>query len=216
VNDRTRIRRIPENAVTDRSVMLRVVDAGKVGHVAVVSEGQPYILPVGYARRDNDIIIHGSTGSRLFRALAEGEPTCFTVTHVDGIVAARSAFHSSMHYRSVMVLGMAHRLYGDDELDALRVLTEHLIPGRWSDARHPNTKERAKTMTLALPLDEWSVKVGDGPPDDEPEDYRDEPFSHIWAGVIPLRIVSDQPVPDDQTREFGVPLPTYLGPPNDQ
>jgi uncharacterized protein len=210
MSDRTKIRRIPRNAVTDREVMLNAIDAGKVGHIAVVSEGQPYILPVGYARRGNDIIIHGSTGSRLFRALADGEPTCFTVTHFDGIVAARSAFHSSMHYRSVMILGVARRLSGDDELDALRVLTNHLIPERWTDARHPNSKERAKTMTLALPMDEWSLKVGDGPPEDEPEDYHDQPYSHVWAGVIPLRTVVDEPIPDDQTRDLGIPLPSYL------
>lgn len=210
MTDRTRIRRIPENAVTDKAVLLQVLDSGKVANVAVVDADQPFILPVAYARRGNDVIFHGSTGSRLFRALDAGAPTCFAVTHLDGIVAARSAFHSSMHYRSALVLGTARRLHGDDELDALRVLTEHLIPGRWSDARHPSGKERAKTMTLALALDEWSVKIGDGPPEDEPEDYVDEPWAHVWAGVLPINQNQGIPIPDDTTRERGIPLPPYL------
>lgn len=210
MSDRTTIRRIPENAVTDRNVMLDILDAGKVAQVAAVADGQPYVLPVAYGRRDDHVIFHGSTGSRLFRHLAEGAPTCFTVTHVDGLVLARSAFHSSMHYRSVMVLGVAHRLEGDDELDALRVLTDHLIPGRWSDARPPNRKERAKTMTLALPLAEWSVKVGDGFPEDEPEDYVDQPWCDVWAGIIPMRTITGTPLPDPQTSERQIALPTYL------
>ena len=210
MSERTRIRRIPENAVTDKDALVAILDAGIVANVAVVDDGQPFILPVAYARRDDAVIFHGSTGSRLFRALDHGAPTCFSVTHVDGIVAARSAFHSSMHYRSAMVLGVAHRLTGEDELDALRVLTEHLIPGRWADARHPNPKERAKTMTLALPLDEWSVKVGDGPPQDDPEDYTQEPWASVWAGVIPMVQRPGIPIPDAVTQARGTPLPAYL------
>lgn len=210
MSERTRIRRIPENAVADKAALLAILDAGIVANVAVIDDGQPFILPVAYARRGDTVIFHGSTGSRLFRALDQGAPTCFSVTHLDGIVAARSAFHSSMHYRSAMVLGIAQRLTDDDELDALRVLTEHLIPGRWSDARHPNAKERAKTMTLALPLDEWSVKVGDGPPQDEPEDYIDEPWASVWAGVLPMAQRAGVPIPDAVTVERGIPLPAYL------
>lgn len=210
MSQRTRIRRIPENAVTDKATLLAILDAGIVADVAVVDDGQPFILPVAYARRGETVIFHGSTGSRLFRALDQGSPTCFSVTHLDGIVAARSAFHSSMHYRSAMVLGVAHRLSGDDELDALRVLTEHLIPGRWADARHPNPKERAKTMTLALPLDEWSVKVGDGPPQDEPEDYTQEPWASVWAGILPMAQRTGTPIPDAVTMERDIPLPSYL------
>lgn len=210
MSERTRIRRIPENAVADKAALLAILDAGIVANVAVIDDGQPFILPVAYARRGDTVIFHGSTGSRLFRTLDQGAPTCFSVTHLDGIVAARSAFHSSMHYRSAMVLGVAQRLTGDDELDALRVLTEHLIPGRWSDARHPNAKERAKTMTLALPLDEWSVKVGDGPPQDEPEDYTQEPWASVWAGVIPMAQCLGIPIPDAATVARGVPLPAYL------
>lgn len=191
---RTRIRRIPENAVTDRNALNAVLDAGLVAHVAVVDDSVPFVLPVGYARRGDEVVFHGSTGSRLFRRLADGAPTCLTVTLLDGLVLARSAFHSSMHYRSAMVLGTAHRLSGEDELDALRVITEHLLPGRWSQCRHPNARERAGTMTLALPLDEWSVKVGSGDPQDEPEDITDAPYASVWAGTVPLHETFGEPV----------------------
>ena len=190
---RTRVRRLPENAVADRAALDHVLDSGLVAHVSVVDDGQPFVIPVAYARRGDHVLFHGSTGSRLFRALAEGQPTCLTVTLLDGLVVARSAFNSSMHYRSAMVLGVAHRLSGDDELDALRVITEHLLPGRWDECRQPNAKERAATMTLALPLDECSVKIGAGDPEDEPEDVTDPVYSRIWAGTVPL------------TESFGTP-----------
>jgi hypothetical protein len=115
-----------------------------------------------------------------------------------------------MHYRSALILGTAHRLHGDDELHAHEVLTEHLIPGRWADARQPNRKERAKTMTLALPIVEWSVKIGDGPPEDEPEDYITKPWADVWAGVLPLSQRAGEPIPDQVTRERGIALPEYL------
>ena len=207
--DRTRIRRLPDKTVNDRSIAYYILDAGLVGHVAITMEGQPYVLPVGYARRENDVLIHGSSGSRLFRALADGEDTCFTVTLLDGLVLARSAFESSMNYRSVMVLGRARRLEGDDELDALQVITEHLLPGRWSEARQPIKKERAATMTLALPLDEISVKVSAGPPEDDPDDLIDPVYSHIWAGVVPIVSTFGAPEPDDFT-PTGTPTPSYI------
>lgn len=203
---RTRVRRIPENAVTDRAALHHVLDAGLVAHVAVADADQPFVLPVAYARRGDEVVFHGSTGSRLFRALDDGQRTCLTVTLLDGLVVARSAFHSSMHYRSAMVLGVARRLSGDDELDALRVITEHLLPGRWSECRPPNAKERAATMTLALPLDECSVKIGTGGPEDEPEDVTDPAYSRIWAGTVPLYESFGTPVrADDCAAEIEVP-----------
>ena len=206
---RTRIRRIPENAVQERAALHHVLDAGLVAHIAVVDEGQPFVLPVAYARRGDEVVFHGSTGSRLFRALDEGQQTCLTVTLLDGLVVARSAFHSSMHYRSAMVLGVAHRLSGDDELDALRVITEHLLLGRWDECRQPNAKERAGTMTLALSLDECSVKIGDGGPEDEPEDVIDPVFSRIWAGVVPIHESFGTPVRADDC-PASVELPSYI------
>lgn len=187
-----------------------MLDAGRIGHLAVTDdEGQPYVVPVGYARRGEEIVVHGSTGSRLFRNLAAGQRTCFTVTLLDGLVLARSAFESSMNYRSVMVLGVARRLEGDDELDALRAITEQLLPGRWSEARHPSPKERAATMVLALPLDECSVKVRTGPPEDDPADLESPPYSRIWGGVVPIREVTGAPTADDHCPE-GTAVPDYV------
>lgn len=207
--ERTRIRRIPERAVHDRAVLHAILDAGLVAHVAVTdADGQPFVLPVAYARRGDEVLFHGSSASRLFRTLADGQPTCLTVTLLDGLVLARSAFESSMNYRSVMVLGTARRLEGDDELDALRVITEHLLPGRWEHARQPTRKERAATITLALPLDECSVKVREGHPEDLPEDLADEHWGAVWAGFVPLIEGFGAPVPDE--RSAATPVPEYL------
>lgn len=208
-SERTRIRRLPGKAVTDREVAYAILDAGLVAHVAVLEGVQPFVLPVGYARRGDDVLIHGSSGSRLFRSLADGAPTCLTVTLLDGLVLARSAFESSMNYRSVMVLGTARALEGDDELDGLRVLTEHLLPGRWSEARQPSRKERAATVTLALPLDELSVKVSAGAPDDDPDDLTDPVYSQVWAGNVPIVTSFGAPRADEHTPPH-TPVPDYI------
>ncbi len=208
--DRTRVRRLSDKAVTDGDALRSVLDAGLVAHVAVRDdEGQPFVVPVAYARRGDQVLFHGSTGSRLFRSLADGQPTCLTVTLLDGLVLARSAFESSMNYRCAMVLGVAQRLTGDDELDALRVITEHLLPGRWNEARQPTVKERAATLTLALDLSECSLKVSEGPPDDDPADLVDPVYSQIWAGTVPMRESFDEPVTDEHT-PAGVPVPPYV------
>ena len=156
------------------------------------------MLPVAYARDGEHVIVHGSTGSRLFRALADGVPTCFTVTILDGLVLARSAFESSMHYRSAMVLGSCEVVPDDDRLRCLEVLTEHLMPGRWTQLRAPRPKEIAATMLLHLPLHEWSVKVSAGWPDDPPEDL-DEP---VWAGVLPITSAFGAPLDARSARRF--------------
>ncbi|MFC6237886.1 pyridoxamine 5'-phosphate oxidase family protein [Longivirga aurantiaca] len=202
--ERTRVRRIPEKAVTDRSVLHTVLDAGLVAHVAVVDDGQPYVVPVAYARDGERVLFHGSTGSRLFRALAEGSPTCFTVTLLDGLVLARSAFESSMHYRGAMVLGTCTVLEGDDKDDALRIISDHLLPGRWDDIREPSKKELAATLMLALPLDEVSVKISASDPDDDPQDV-DRP---VWGGVVPIREVFGEPRPDERGAAY--PVPEYV------
>lgn len=205
--DRTRIRRLPERAVHERAALHHVLDAGLVAHVAVHDHhGQPYVVPVAYARRGDEVVFHGSTGSRLFRGLAEGQATCLTVTLLDGLVLARSAFESSMNYRSVMVLGTAVRLTGDDEWDALRAITEHLLPGRWAECRQPSAKELAATMVLALPLDECSVKIRTGGPEDVPEDITHPEYARVWAGTVPLREEFGTPVrSDDCLAEVEVP-----------
>lgn len=207
--DRTRLRRIPNKAVSERLIAYEILDAGLVAHMAVLQKGQPFVLPVGYARFGDEVLIHGSSGSRLFRALAEGAPTCLTVTLLDGMVLARSAFESSMHYRSVMALGSARRLDGSEELEALTVLTEHLLPGRSRDARPPSKKEQAATLTLALPLDEISVKVSAGFPEDDPADLTDPIYSQIWAGIVPMSTQFGTPVPDQFTPKDS-PVPDYI------
>lgn len=207
--ERTRVRRIPERAVFDRAVLDQILDAAFIAHVSVVDHDQPYVIPVAYARRGDDVVFHGSTGSRLFRALAAGQPTCLTVTRLDGLVVARSAFESSMNYRSAMVLGVARRLTDEDELDALRVITEHLLPGRWDECRQPTAKERAATMVLALPLDEWSVKVRSGGPEDLPEDLADPRFARLWAGTVPIQEAFGTPVHSDDCNEQ-IEVPAYV------
>lgn len=208
--DRTRLRRLPERAVDDRAALHHVLDAGLVAHVAVHdADGQPYVIPVAYARRGDQVLFHGSTGSRLFRGLAEGRPTCLTVTLLDGLVVARSAFESSMNYRSAMVLGTAVRLEGDDELDALRCITEHLLPGRWEDCRQPSAKERAATMVLALALEECSVKIRTGGPEDVPEDVTDPRYARLWAGTVPLIESFGTPVRSDECLA-DVEVPSYV------
>ncbi len=201
--ERTRVHRLPEKQVADLATLHAVLDTGLVAHVGVIDAGQPYVLPVGYARDGEQVLLHGSTGSRLFRALAAGAPTCFTVTLLDGVVLARSAFESSMNYRCAMVLGRCKALSGADKDDALRALSDHLLPERWGDIRSPSRKELAATLVLALPLDEWSVKVAAGGPDDADEDLD----RSSWAGYVPIREVFGDPV---QTVPNGQPLPDYV------
>ena len=207
--DRTRVRRFPDKSVSDTAVLHAVLDAGLVAHVAVVEDGTPFVVPVAYARRGDEVLFHGSTGSRLFRLLAAGQPTCLTVTLLDGLVLARSAFESSMNYRSAMVLGVARRLEGEDELDALRTISEHLLPGRWEEARQPTRKESAATLTLALDLAESSVKVSTGGPEDDPADLDDPDLMHLWAGHVPVVEVFGEPVPDALCPP-GTPVPDYV------
>jgi nitroimidazol reductase NimA-like FMN-containing flavoprotein (pyridoxamine 5'-phosphate oxidase superfamily) len=203
---RTRVHRLADKAVHERSVAEAVLDAGLVAQVAVVDDaGQPYVVPVAYARADDEVVFHGSTASRLFRALATGAPTCLTVTLLDGMVVARSVFESSMHYRSVMVLGRCRALDGAAKTAALQRISDHLEPGRWDDARRPSPKELAATLVLALPLDELSVKVSDGPPDDAPGDLALD----VWAGVVPLREVFGEPTDAPGLRP-GLAVPAYV------
>lgn len=202
---RTTIRRIADRAVRERAALHAVLDAGLVAHVSVVDDGQPFVLPVAYARDGERVIFHGSTGSRLFRQLADGQPTCLTVTLLDGLVVARSAFESSMNYRSAMVLGACAVLDGDDKDAALRIITEHLLPGRWGDVRQPSRKESAATLVLALPLDEASVKIREGGPEDLAEDVG-LPY---WAGEVPLRESFGTPIPAEDL-DPSMALPDYI------
>ena len=200
------MRRLPEKQVNSRSALNVILDAARVAHVGVTdADGQPYVLPVAFARDGDDLLIHGSTGSRLFRALAAGASTCVTVTLLDGMVLARSAFESSMHYRSAMMFGSCEVVTADDVERCLEVLTEHLMPGRWAQLRSPTAKELAATTLLRMPLREWSVKVSDGWPDDPVEDLH-EP---VWAGVLPIESAFGTPVATPDLHEPYEP-PPYL------
>lgn len=193
---RTRIRRLPELAAHDRAALHAVLDAALVATVAVVDDGQPYALPAACARDGERLLLHGSTGSRLFRLLAAGEPACVTVTLLDGLVLARSAFESSMNYRSAMVLGSCAVIDEPAKQAAMQRLTEHLMPGRWAQLRSPTRKELAATTVLAMPLTECSVKVSTGDPQDPDEDL-DAP---VWAGVVPLEHSWGEPIPSADLR----------------
>jgi len=190
---RTQVKRLPKRASYDKAQVYSILDEGRVCHVGFVVDGQPYVIPTGYARVDDLLYLHGSTASRMLRALDEGVQVCVTVTLVDGLVLARSAFHHSVNYRSVVVLGRA-RLVTDphEKLEALRSFTNHLVPGRWDEVRPPNKQELKATSVLALPLVEVSAKIRIGPPIDDEEDYS----LPIWAGVVPVRTEWGEPIPD--------------------
>ena len=192
VTSRTAAERVKNRATYDRETVHAILDAGLVCHVGVCLDGQPFVLPMAYGRDGERLILHGSVASRLASALADGSPLCVTVTHVDGLVLARSGFSSSMNYRSVVVLGRARELTdAAEKARALDVLADHLAPGRASEQRPPNDKELAATRVLELPLEEVSAKVRTGPPQDLEKDVE----LPVWAGVLPLATVPGEPEP---------------------
>ncbi len=202
---RTTLRRHSERGVADREALHAVLDAGLVCHLGVVADGAPRVLPTAYARAGDLLYLHGSTANATYRA-ADGRQVCVTVTHLDGLVCARSVFHHSINYRSAMIFGTA-RLVTDpaERAEALRAVTEHLTPGQWSYARRPTRKELAATAVLAVPLDEASVKIRDGGPLDDPEDC----LAGVWAGVVPVRMVFGEPEPDAALRP-GTAAPWHI------
>jgi nitroimidazol reductase NimA-like FMN-containing flavoprotein (pyridoxamine 5'-phosphate oxidase superfamily) len=202
---RTTLKRLPQRGSSDRDVINRILDEGFICHVGFCVDGQPFVIPTGYARDGEKLYVHGSQASRMLRAVGQGIEICLTVTLVDGLVLARSAFHHSMNYRSVVVFGRATVVDEPEEkLAALRALTEHMVPGRWDAAREPNERELQLTTVLALPLTEASAKIRTGPPLDDEEDYDLD----IWAGVIPLKLVAVSPQNDPRVKE-GVKVPDH-------
>ena len=202
---RTRVVREPQRAVYDRATIYDILDEGFICHVGFAIDGQPYVIPTSYGRKDDMLYIHGSAASRMLRHANSGVSVCVTVTLLDGLVLARSIFNHSMNYRSVVVLGTAFALeVVDEKLAALQALSEHILPGRWKDARQPNEQELKATTVLCLPIEEFSAKVRQGPPVDDGEDYS---FS-TWAGVIPLDMVAGTPLSDSRLLE-GTGLPEY-------
>ena len=190
---RTAVKRLPKRAHYEREPVYEILDEGFVCHVGFVVNDQPVVIPTGYARDRDRLYIHGSQASRMMRALKNGIDVCVTVTLVDGLVLARSAFHHSMNYRSVVIFGRAEMVHDEAEkVAALRTLSEHMIRGRWDDVRPPTKPELKATTVLAVPLTEASAKIRTGPPLDDEADY-DLP---VWAGVIPLRLKAAAPIPD--------------------
>jgi uncharacterized protein len=202
---RTTLRRHRERAQADHAALYEVLDAGLICHFGVVADGDPVVLPTAYGRDGDTLYLHGSSANGAFRA-ADGNRVCVTVTHMDGLVAARSVFSHSVNYRSAVIFGTATVVKDEDERwQALRLITDHLIPGRWAAARQPTAKEMAATSVLSLPLTEASVKVRSGMPGDEPEDEELD----VWAGVLPISVTFGQPMPDPKLRPE-IPLPAHI------
>ncbi len=192
-SERSTVKRLPARGVYDRAVIHQILDAGMVCHLGFVVDDQPFVIPTTYVRVDERVYVHGSPASRMLQTLERGVAACLTVTLVDGLVLARSAFHHSINYRSVVVFGTATLVDDPDEkFAALHALTDHLIPGRWQEIRQPSAQELKRTLVLGLRIDEASAKIRVGPPIDEEEDYELD----VWAGVVPLKLAASEPVPD--------------------
>ena len=202
---RTTLRRLPQRAGTERAALLALLDEALVVHVGFVDQGQPFVIPTLLARRGEQLYLHGSSRSRMLEVLGGGAPCCLTVTSLDGLVLARSAFHHSVNYRSAVVLGQAREVEGDEKLLALEALVERVSAGRWSEVRPPSATELLATRVLAVSLEEASLKTRSGGPKDDDEDYA----LPCWAGVLPLRTAAGEPVPDERLAP-GTPPPPGL------
>jgi uncharacterized protein len=203
---RTTLKRLPKRGSHERDTINQILDEGFICHVGFATDGRPFVIPTGYARIEDRLIIHGSQASRMLRALKMGIDVCVTVTLIDGLVLARSAFHHSMNYRSVVIFGRATLIEEREEkLAALFALSEHMIPGRWHEVRGPSEAELQQTTVLSLPIDEASAKIRTGPPLDDEEDYA----MSVWAGVLPMRITTAQPIADPRLPSE-IKVPTYV------
>ena len=203
--ERTTLKRLPKRGNFDRDVVYRILDEAFVCHVGFIVEGRPVVIPTAYGRVDDRFYLHGSAASRMLRTIESGVDICVTVTLVDGLVLARSAFHHSMNYRSVVIFGRASVVEDPrDKFEALRSFTQHVVPNRWADVREPTESELKATIVLYLPLTEASAKVRTGPPIDDDEDYA----MPVWAGEIPLRMVAGVPIPDPRLTP-GIDTPEY-------
>ena len=203
---RTKLRRLPKRGHHDRATIDAILDEALIAHLGFEMDGQPYVIPTLHARIGDEVLVHGSAASRALRHLAAGAPVCLTVTLMDGLVLARSAFHHSVNYRSVVLLGTARLLESpDDKTRALEAFTQRLVPGRWESVRWPSAQELKATKVLSIPIDEASAKVRTGPPGDDDEDYARD----TWAGVVPMSIAFGTPEPDPLLRD-GIGVPDHV------
>jgi len=212
--ERTTLKRLPERGAHDFDTIASILDEAIFCHIGFVADSQPFVVPTGYGRDGRTLYIHGSSASRMLRTLSTGAPVCFTATLLDGLVMARSAFHHSINYRSVIVLGAALEVTGDEKLHGLRAITEHMARGRWADVRPPTEQELKATSVLKLEIDEASAKIRIGGPKEDPADLP----SPIWAGHLPFVLVPQPPVPDEHTpadAELSDYLATYRRPVGD-
>jgi nitroimidazol reductase NimA-like FMN-containing flavoprotein (pyridoxamine 5'-phosphate oxidase superfamily) len=201
-----RVRRVPKRGQYDKETIYRILDEGLVCHVGLVEDGQPVVIPMNYARRDDTVILHGAPASRLLKYVQAGHLVCVTVTLLDGLVLARSVYHHSMNYRSAVVFGRGRLIEAEQEkLAALEVLTEHILPGRWQDARRPNRQELDATAVVSVAIESASAKVRTGPPADDEDDYQ----LPVWAGVLPIQQQALTPVNDPRLRT-DIPLPSSV------
>jgi len=206
VTERTQLRRLPNRGSYELETVCQILDAGFLAHVGFNVGGQPFVIPTLYGREGEALYLHGSAASRMLRELDSGIPACVNVTLVDGLVLARSAFHHSMNYRSVVAFGTARKITDPDQKsEALRVISEHLIRGRWDEVRVPSEKELKATAVLEFTMEEASAKVRTGPPLDDEEDYA----LPVWAGVLPLTITPGIPLPDSRLAA-GTAVPGYV------
>jgi len=203
--ERTKVKRVPHKAATDMTALYDLLDQSLVAHVGIVEDGQPFVLPVVAARVGDQLLLHGSSASRLMKTIASGAPICVTLTILDGLVLARSAFESSMNYRSAMILGSARALEGQEKLDAFLHLTEKLFPERSKELRSTTEQETKATLMVSMPLNEASVKISNKFPADPVEEYS----LPIWAGVLPIKHTYGEPIPDPNLIP-GTPIPDYL------
>ncbi len=204
---RTQVMRLPKRGDYSEATIHSILDAGFLCHVGFVADGQPFVIPTSYGRSGDTLYIHGSAASRMLRTLASGVEVCVTVTLVDGLVLARSAFHHSMNYRSVVLFGTATLVESPEEKTAaLRAISEQIVPGRWDDVRWPTEQELKATKVLSLPISEASAKVRTGPPLDDEEDYA----MKVWAGILPFRVQPQAPLPDPRLNGESQEVPAYL------
>jgi uncharacterized protein len=205
-SQRSEIKRLPQRGNYERQVIYQILDEGLICHVGFAVDNQPFVIPTAYGRVDDKLYIHGSPASRMLRSLLGGVEVCVTVTLLDALVLARSAFHHSMNYRSVVVFGTATIVEEPDKkLEALQAFTEHIVPGRWNEVRQPNRQELLGTLVLSLPLNEASSKVRTGPPLDDEVDYN----LPVWAGIIPLQLIAGNSIADPHLQQSIEP-PTYI------
>jgi nitroimidazol reductase NimA-like FMN-containing flavoprotein (pyridoxamine 5'-phosphate oxidase superfamily) len=204
--NQNRLKRLPERGHYDRETIYRILDEALICHVGFVEKGQPFVIPINFARLEDTIVLHGAKASRLLKHIEAGHPVCVTATLVDGLVLARSVFHHSVNYRSVVLFGKGRPVVEEQEkLAALKAITEHLIPGRWQEARLPNRKEMNATRVVSIQIEEASAKIRMGPAVDEQEDY-DLP---VWAGLLPMQAVTLPPIRDELLPKE-VRLPEYV------